>query len=221
VIESRQNRQRLRPYLLYVVLVGRNLHQRGADFVQLRRVTPAQTGKRGAARLERSILIAPNVEEPGCRINIVAEESGKDCVMTDAPVGAGGDTKQIVRCLGGCNGAEIRNAGVYSWRHPTNVRAERYDILVRQIEHDPDWACLTLIRGIGRERAIEIARPGRDVGAAIAADSGTRRKAELHRPVSGRRNLIRERLPTSTRRRREYRDDHYGKVKEAFSHFCL
>jgi hypothetical protein len=100
--------------------------------------------------------------------------------MTDAAVGSGSETKEIVCRLGGCDSTEIRNAGVDHWRQRANVGSERDYVSVRQIEHDPDWPCLTLVRAVRRKRAVEIAGPRRDVTTAVPTDTGASRKAELN-----------------------------------------
>jgi hypothetical protein len=96
VIEPRQNRERLRSDALDVVLIGRDLHERRANLVQLRRIAAAEAGQRRTAGLERTILIAPDLEESRRGIDNVTEESSEDRITLDPSVGTRSCAKEVV-----------------------------------------------------------------------------------------------------------------------------
>jgi hypothetical protein len=148
VIEPRQDRERLGSDTLYIIFVGRDLYEGGANFVQLGRVAAAKAGKRGAAGLERTILIAPDLEESRGRVNLVTEECCEDRIPPHSSVGVRGDAEEIVSRVSRSHSTEICNSRVRRGRWYTDVIPERDYVPVCKIDDDSNRTGLARVRGV-------------------------------------------------------------------------
>jgi hypothetical protein len=121
---------------LNVILIGCDLDESRAYPIELRSVGADEAGESSAPRLERTTLIAADVEQSRREIAAVSEEGGEDCIASHSAVRARRDAQEEVRRFRGCDCTEIADARLGVRACGSNVRSKCNDVAIGEISDD-------------------------------------------------------------------------------------